>query len=659
MSFFVKQKVLLILTSIFLVLALGFSSGLHLFISSQKAEITSTLITKLKFDRAEYDRIDIGLQSIRVFNFKASGSYNITIPRIEIDLGFDIRKDPIIYPKKIKLFRPKILIQRKHKVALHQRRKSRSPKRSVIKRLNQLETDILAKAAQIIVRDENAYKIKAHLDFKLLRSEGHLWFSLARLNYQGNSILKSVSGRMILDSQGPYYPFLVSNKNLSQQNWQAKGKIKKDLTKAYLYLKNSGIPQELRDLVGGLIPNPETINYAMSLKVDFQEKLLFSYHAASTNISLQHPQLADQVIGPIPSKVRAMGSFDLASGDLEISNGSFKIFHIKDKTQSLQFNFAGRISELLSQRAVLSFSIRNPQQSCSRSLASLPDGLGPRLASLDAAGTWGFSLDVTLPLYEISKTDINSADVWGNCQFRSQDPLFQTEFLKERKFIPQLHNYILSPQQYAFFRSDFSQTYSRFLIHSFVANEDSSFWQHQGVNFRALIEAIKVNLAEGYFRLGASTITMQMVKNLYFHQNKTISRKLQEIIISLYLEQILSKTQIIDIYANIIEFGPDIYGIHEASRIMFGKKEDNLSIIEAAYLGTILPSPRHYFDNYCHGSLNGDTRQNLYRTLERLHSSGHITTIQYQGALRQPLHFYRDQKVMSEHCPMVLSKAEL
>src|SRR6185369_12377724 len=90
--------------------------------------------------------------------------------------------------------------------------------------------------------------------------------------------------------------------------------------------------------------------------------------------------------------------------------------------------------------------------------------------------------------------------------------------------------------------------------------EDGRFMRHHGFDKEAIINSIRENLAAGGFKRGASTISMQLAKNLYLSREKTLSRKLQEAVLTLYLEQELSKDQIIELYLNVIEFGPGIYG---------------------------------------------------------------------------------------------------
>ncbi|HEY7955516.1 MAG TPA: biosynthetic peptidoglycan transglycosylase, partial [Polyangia bacterium] len=124
--------------------------------------------------------------------------------------------------------------------------------------------------------------------------------------------------------------------------------------------------------------------------------------------------------------------------------------------------------------------------------------------------------------------------------------------------------------------------------------------------------ALQQNLQRGYFRLGASSITMQMVKNTLLSREKTLSRKLQEMFLTWYLEHSLTKERILEIYFNVIEFGPGIYGIGRAAHHYFGKSAKDLEPQEAAFFSSILPSPKRRYIQYCHASGFIDAKWQAY-----------------------------------------------
>ena len=122
--------------------------------------------------------------------------------------------------------------------------------------------------------------------------------------------------------------------------------------------------------------------------------------------------------------------------------------------------------------------------------------------------------------------------------------------------------------------------------------EDSAFWQHDGVDYEQLKEAMEVNAERGEYVRGASTITQQLAKNLYLSPSKNPVRKLRELAIARRLEAELSKQRILELYLNLIEWGDGIYGAEAASRTYFRKSAAELSPQEAALLAAAIPNPR-------------------------------------------------------------------
>ncbi|MGB3503090.1 MAG: transglycosylase domain-containing protein [Mesorhizobium sp.] len=129
------------------------------------------------------------------------------------------------------------------------------------------------------------------------------------------------------------------------------------------------------------------------------------------------------------------------------------------------------------------------------------------------------------------------------------------------------------------------------MLHSIVMSEDGQFCSHGGVDWREL-GAVVTDAMSGEMSRGASTITMQTVKNLYLWQRPLGSvRKLIEIPYAIYVDLVLPKWRIMEIYINIAELGPNIYGVEAAARHHFGKSAKNLSRREAALLTAALPNP--------------------------------------------------------------------
>src|SRR5262249_33544605 len=129
-----------------------------------------------------------------------------------------------------------------------------------------------------------------------------------------------------------------------------------------------------------------------------------------------------------------------------------------------------------------------------------------------------------------------------------------------------------------------------------LTNEDGGFYQHRGFNPGAIQSAMAENLRAGAFRRGAGTITMQLARNLFLGHRRTLSRKAQEVVMAWVPEHLtgLSKDRLLEIYLNIIEWGPDVHGANEAARFYFGKDAADLTLDEALFLTVIVPSPTRW-----------------------------------------------------------------
>ncbi|HEY3216942.1 MAG TPA: biosynthetic peptidoglycan transglycosylase [Candidatus Eisenbacteria bacterium] len=140
------------------------------------------------------------------------------------------------------------------------------------------------------------------------------------------------------------------------------------------------------------------------------------------------------------------------------------------------------------------------------------------------------------------------------------------------------------------------------LVNAVVVNEDGGFFHHRGFNTGAVKEAIAENLRAGAFRRGAGTITMQLARNLYLGHERTLSRKFQEVTLAWVLEHLtgISKRRLLEVYLNVIEWGPEVHGADEAATYYFGRDAGDLSLDQALFLATVVPSPgkwRYRFDS--------------------------------------------------------------
>jgi penicillin-binding protein 1A len=133
-----------------------------------------------------------------------------------------------------------------------------------------------------------------------------------------------------------------------------------------------------------------------------------------------------------------------------------------------------------------------------------------------------------------------------------------------------------------------------YLIKAFVDTEDQRFYSHHGIDLRGIARATLVNIRAGGFVEGGSTITQQLAKNVFLTSERTMSRKIQEMLLAIWLEARYSKAQILTLYLNRVYFGGGAYGIEGASERFFKKSARDLTLPEAAMLAGLLKAPSHY-----------------------------------------------------------------
>lgn len=164
-----------------------------------------------------------------------------------------------------------------------------------------------------------------------------------------------------------------------------------------------------------------------------------------------------------------------------------------------------------------------------------------------------------------------------------------------------------------------------------IASEDANFYTHEGVDYEAIKEALKADIRKGRFVRGGSTITQQVAKNVFLSRDKTLSRKLKEFFLARRIDGAMPKSRILELYLNVAELGPMVYGVGHAARYYFGKTPAELSVRESAFLAAMLPGPKVY-DPY--RRLDRVVRRSD-RILRRMFIARMITEQEFRAALAE------------------------
>jgi len=180
----------------------------------------------------------------------------------------------------------------------------------------------------------------------------------------------------------------------------------------------------------------------------------------------------------------------------------------------------------------------------------------------------------------------------------------------------------------------------RFVPLAVMAIEDHRFYEHGGIDFLGLIRAFVINLSLGRVQQGGSTLTQQLAKTLFLSPKRTVKRKLQELIVSVWLEKNFSKEQMLTIYLNRVYMGPGLYGFSAASRHYFGKDLRKLSLWQAAGLAGMLKGPHKYSPFY--------SKENFKRraalVLRRMGELHYIKKEKYRFAMKELLDYRVSKK---------------
>ncbi len=235
-----------------------------------------------------------------------------------------------------------------------------------------------------------------------------------------------------------------------------------------------------------------------------------------------------------------------------------------------------------------------PMQDCGAMLASVPLSMTPTLGRVQAHGTMDFHLGVSTHLPGVGATAVELALGDTLCVVDHLGNIDLSEFKRSDWVRPVnengkiLDDVLIGPGSGSWTSTMNMPGYVHYVM---WATEDP-FLKHRGISEDLVAKALAIDLSSGRFVYGGSTITQQLVKNLFLKRTKALSRKFEEMLIVWQMEKVLGKARILEIYVNGVEFGPKVYGVTRAAWEFFQKKPSELRPKEAVYLAIIKPSPR-------------------------------------------------------------------
>jgi hypothetical protein len=353
---------------------------------------------------------------------------------------------------------------------------------------------------------------------------------------------------------------------------------------------------------------------------------------AVDDFGLAHRRLAREPIEGLAMSVRGGAQLDLA--------------HHRVMTEGVHVAVNGVTASLAgwaehgSDRTAFNLALRLPTTDCDSIRRAMPATVAGPVSDLLFGGSIGADVHLALDTTNLPGTELDLRvqdrcvivhDGLRNGVRRLSGPFVQ------RVLEPHgTRAFVTGPGSPAWVRLD---DVSPYVAGAVLTREDGGFYHHHGFNVREIRGAVVRDVGARRFVYGASTITMQLAKNVFLAREKTLVRKLQEVVFTWYLEHTLDKDSILEAYLNVVEFGPGIYGIGPASRYFFGREPRDLSPLQAIYLATLLPNPVARFGAFERGSVNPGTLAGMRSTARTMASRGHLTAAEAAAAQTEVLAF--------------------
>ena len=236
-----------------------------------------------------------------------------------------------------------------------------------------------------------------------------------------------------------------------------------------------------------------------------------------------------------------------------------------------------------------------PRQSCQAVATAVPPIMIPRLEGAVLSGWMGFEIRAAIDLKNVYNATLDIEPDLGDCTAITLGPLVDVDVLAKRFTHRVVEDDLDDPILTGPATSDYVplDQIPEVVQQAALATEDMAFFKHHGFVRGLIKRAISLNLDKGWYVYGGSSISQQLVKNLFLSREKTLSRKLEEAVIVWQMEDTLEKTRILELYLNIVEFGKHIYGIKAAASAYFNKAPKDLTPLEAAWIMATKPSPRY------------------------------------------------------------------
>jgi hypothetical protein len=375
------------------------------------------------------------------------------------------------------------------------------------------------------------------------------------------------------------------------------------------------------------------------------DALTFDVDVRVRGLAVRHPKLAGDVVRGLDFGVGARGLLtdqgELRLDDAELEMGALRLRTHGALQQAPDHLLASMVFDV-------------PTTACQMLLDSVPSALIPSLAGARMSGTFGAHGRVG---FDTRKLDdlVLEYGIGDQCKVTE----VPEELSRERFSRPFMHRIYMpdgkldeeetGPGTSRWADLDHISPYMQVAV---LTTEDGAFPHHHGFNHAAIRNSLVANLKARKFLRGASTITMQLAKNLFLTREKTLARKLEEVILTDYLEQIFRKDDIMELYLNIIEFGPNVYGVTEAAEHYFGRKPEELNLAECLFLSSIMPSPLRNHKIYDKGEVPESWMRHVRDLMVIAERTGKISKTELAEGLAETIVFHKSDTPPPPRAPI-------
>jgi len=411
----------------------------------------------------------------------------------------------------------------------------------------------------------------------------------AKSSYAGNPTIISLNNFTLF--QGQLFGFVNLTGNDSSVVIPLKGSLNKDNSIIELSLvtpDSVAFPLSILKDKYGITAGFDSLSFLFNMAQKSRNEVNIDGFINFTGFQLNGESLSAESIFINQFK----SSFKIIIGHHQIEIDSSSVTYLNN----IRLNPYVRLS--VNKDPVIDFKLRPVTWPADDFFSSLPHGMFTSLTAIKTEGSLHYFLNLSVNLNNpdslIFDTRLSGEDFkileYGTDDYRILNDNFVYKAYERGQLAA---SFVVGPSNPDFV---LFENISPFVRAAVMTSEDGSFFYHHGFNPGAFKESIATNIKEKRFARGGSTITMQLVKNAFLTRNKTIARKIEEALIVWIIEnkKLVSKQRMYEVYLNIIEWGPGIYGIRQASKFYFDKEPNHLNLGESIFLASIVPHPKWY-----------------------------------------------------------------